>query len=57
MGAGSSQPEHEQFLKRAEAAGIIELGEADNPKLPGRKVTTIRLRRNHVVVAQLLLSG
>jgi hypothetical protein len=57
MGAGNSLAEHEDFLRRAESEGVIEVGEIDNPKLPGRKVATIRLRRNHTVVAQILLSG
>jgi uncharacterized LabA/DUF88 family protein len=57
MGAGATPVEKEEFLKRAEADGIIERAEVDNPKLPGRKVATIRLRRNHVAVAQVLLSG
>ena len=56
MGAGATPEAKEAFLKQAADEGILEWGEVDNPKLPGRKATTIRLRRNHVAVAQLLLT-
>jgi hypothetical protein len=57
MGAGTTTMEKDAFIERAEKAGIVELAERDNPKLPGRKVTTIQLRRNHAVVAGMLLSA
>ena len=56
MGAGSTREEREAFLDRAEKERLLEVAEIDNPKMPGRKVKTVRLRRSHPAVAQALLA-
>ncbi len=56
MGAGSTTIEREQFLERAKKEQLLEVVEIDNPKMPGRKVRTVRLRRSHPAVAQALLA-
>jgi len=56
MGAGSTLHERQAFLERAVKEELVEVAEIDNPKLPGRKVTTVRLRRTHPAVARALLT-
>jgi uncharacterized LabA/DUF88 family protein len=55
-GGGSTMEEREQFLERAKKDGLLEVAEIDNPKVPGRKVKTVRLDRSHPAVAQALLA-
>lgn len=52
-GAGPSELEQEAFLQDALAIGILETYQVDNPKRPGRKVTVVRLNREHDTVRQM----
>ncbi|MFQ5875037.1 MAG: NYN domain-containing protein, partial [Dehalococcoidia bacterium] len=53
-GAGNTELDRAMFLSDAEEKGIMEFDTVDNPKVPGKKTTIVRLNRDNEIVKELL---